>query len=172
MVPVDKQKSDRILSEVQKREGRMEKVEIEEEKIEIVIFSLVEAYYAFYGDDVKEILPYEKITYVPGSPEPIYGIINVRGDIESVVNIHKLMNLPEAPYARNTRIVIAAKNGIRSGILVDSVEDVLVVLPSTINPPISTIDKSIKSVVIGETTYRNKSVTIFDIGKIFQKIIP
>ena len=171
MVADDFQKSDRILSEVLKRENRIGKVEIEEEKTEIVIFSLGKAYYAFYGEDVKEILPYEKITYVPGSPDTIYGIINVRGDIESVVNIHKLMNLPDARFVRNTRILIAAKNGIRSGILVDSVEDVLVLSLSTINPPISTIDKSIKSFVIGETAYRDKSVTVFDVGNIFQKIL-
>lgn len=60
VVAVDNQKSDRILSEVLKRENRIGKVEIEEEKTEIVIFSLGKAYYAFYGENVKEILPYEK----------------------------------------------------------------------------------------------------------------
>ena len=98
----DKEKADRILAEVKKlREKKT--VTVEEETIKIVIVTLANDYYAFFGDDVKKILPHKEITYVPGSPSFIHGIINVSGDIESVVNIHKLLSLSEAQTTRKTR---------------------------------------------------------------------
>lgn len=82
------EKSDRILAEVKRRKSQEKIVDVDEEKVKLVIFSLLSDYYAFHGSDVKEILPLGKITYVPGSPDFILGIINVRGDIESILNIH------------------------------------------------------------------------------------
>ncbi|MCP4109942.1 MAG: purine-binding chemotaxis protein CheW [Desulfobacteraceae bacterium] len=167
----DKNKSERILAEVKNIRENNKIIEVEEEKTELVIFSLDNNYYAFNGEDIKEILPYEEITYVPGCPDFIIGIINVRGDIESVLNIHVLMGLPETKSPKNSRIIIAFKKNIRSGILVDSVEDVIEVPTNLIKRPISTLDKAVREFAVGgETIYGRKYVTILDIGKIFGKI--
>src|SRR5512135_1753784 len=99
--------------------------DIDERKVKVVIFSLSNGLYSFYGDNVKEILPYGNIFYVPGAPENILGVINVRGDIESVINIHRILGQPEPQKTGKSRIVIAEAEGIRSGILLDSIEDVL-----------------------------------------------
>lgn len=139
-------------------------------RVELVIFSLLEDYYAFIGSDIKEILSVGNITHVPGSPDFILGIINVRGNIESVFDIHKFLGLPDVKIVQTSRIVIADKNSIRSAILVDSVEDVINVSANSVKPPISTLDKSIQEFVIGETIYNKKNVTVFDIGKIFGKL--
>jgi len=107
---------------------------------------------------------------VPGCPDSIIGIINVRGDIESVINLHKMLGIPESRMNRKTRIMIAAEKEIRSGILADSVEDVLSVPVSSVSQPISTLDKSVKEFAVGgETLYNGKYVTLLDIGKIFAK---
>ncbi len=166
----DKKKADRILAEVRRRQADAKVVEVDEEKIKLVIFSLGDDRYAFYGSDVKKILPYKEITYVPGSLAFISGIINVSGDIESVLNIHKFLNLAETQTTINTRIILAAKAGICSGILVDSVEEVSDIPKSSIKPPISTIDEKIKHYIVGEAIYNKTHVTVFDIGEIFKKI--
>ena len=173
LVDNNRNKSDLILEEVKKRGRCADIVDVEEEKTILVIFKLHGDYYAFYGNGIKEILPFEEIAYVPGCPDFIFGIINVRGDIESVLNIHKIMNLAESQTTKDTRIIIAAKDDIRSGILVDSVEDVLDVPVSyIINKPVSTLDKSIREFAVGgERLYGNNYVTILDLGKIFGKIL-
>ncbi len=158
------------MGDVNKQTDVKKIVAVDEKKVELVIFSLLEDYYAFIGSDIKEILPVESISYVPGSPDFILGIINVRGDIESVFDIHKFLGLPDVKIVRNSRIAIADKDGVRSAILVDSVEDVINVPANSIKPPISTLDKFIQEFVLGETTYNKKNVTVFDIGKIFGKL--
>ncbi len=169
-ITANDKKSDSILEEVKKRRGGVKVVDVDEEKVKLVIFSLQKDYYAFYGSDIKEILPPVKITYIPGSPDFIIGVINLRGDIESVINIHKFMGLPAGKPADSNRITIAEKDGIRSGILVDSVEDVIDIPISSIKPPISTLNDSIKEFVAGETTCNNMNVTLLDVGKIFKKV--
>ncbi|MGR3219893.1 MAG: chemotaxis protein CheW [Candidatus Anammoxibacter sp.] len=166
----NKSKSDLILDEVKRRKSKGKIVDVEEEKVKLVIFTLIDDFYAFYGDGVKEILIAGKITYVPGSSDFIHGIINVRGDIESVLNIHKLIGLSDGEITSNSRIAIAEKDEIRSGILVDSVNDVVDLPKSSIKPPISTLSDSVKEFVIGETTYNKQNITILDIGKMFEKI--
>ncbi|MGR3220675.1 MAG: chemotaxis protein CheW [Candidatus Anammoxibacter sp.] len=166
----NKNKKDLILDEVKRRKSEEKIVDVEEEKVKLVIFSLTGNFYAFYGDSVKEILIAGKITYVPGSSDFIHGIINVRGDIESVLNIHRLLGLPDGKTTNNSRIAIAEKDGVRSGILVDSVDDVVDIPKDSIKPPISTLSDSVQQFVIGEVAYNNKNITILDTGKIFEKI--
>src|SRR5208282_6910415 len=114
-------KSDRILDQLRKRSIREKIVDVEEEKVKLVIFSLADDYYAFNGSEVKEILlPPGDISYVPGAPDYVLGVINVRGNIESVVAINAFLSLPESKKTSRSRIAIAVKGGVRSGILVDS----------------------------------------------------
>ncbi len=159
-----------IMDEAKRQREQAKVINVEEEKVKLVIFSLAKDYYAFHGSDVKEILPAGKITYIPGSPDFILGVINLRGDIESVLNIHKFLGLPDGKPAGSRRITIAEKDGIRSGILVDSVEDVIDMPVSSIKPPISTLNDSIKEFVAGEMAYNNMNITLLDAGKIFKKI--
>ncbi len=156
---------------VKDNEGESEIVEIDEERQKLVIFTLLDGYYSFFGDDVKEILPYTPITYVPGMPKYIPGIINVRGDIEAVLDIHTYMGFPGVNLNSNNRIIIAEKNEVRSGILMDSVQDVVDIPISAIHPTLSTLDVKIRDFVVGQTTYKDHMVIILDIGKIFEKMI-
>ena len=111
---IEKNKSDLLLEELKKRKGGEKIVDVEEEQVKIVVFSLLNDRYAFYGNEIKEILPLTKIFYVPGSPDYILGIINVRGDIESVININKFLGLPDFKNSQKNRIAMAEKDGIRS----------------------------------------------------------
>jgi len=166
----NKKKSERILAEVTRRQKQDKIVDVDEKNIKLVIFSLVGDYYAFPGEDIKEILPWEQSTYVPGSPDVILGIINVRGEIESVFNIHKFLGFSDAEPTRSSRIVIANTKSIRSGVLVDSVEDVADVPENAIKPPVATLHPSIQDFVMGETIHNNRNVTLLNVEKILANL--
>ncbi len=166
----ERNKSDLILEEIMRRKEKERVVDVEGKKVKVVIFSLRDDFYAFYGEYIKEILPLITIYYVPGAVEFIPGVINVRGEIESVININSFLGIPDGANIRSGRIALAAINGIRSGILVDSIEDVLDVPVSAIKPPLDSLSKSVKEFVVGEFIHLERLVTILDIGKIFEKI--
>jgi len=166
----NKEKSQRILDEVKRRKKEDNIVDVDEKKVKLVIFSLLNEYYAFPGEDIKEILPWEKSTYVPGSPDVILGIINVRGEIESVFNIHKFLGFSDATPTSSSRIIIANTKSIRSGVLVDSVEDVADVPESAVKPPVATLHPSIQDFVMGEITHNNRNVTLLNVEKILANL--
>lgn len=162
-------KSEIILDAVRQR-SKEKLIDVEEEKVKLVIFSILGSYYAFNGSDIKEILPHTKIFFVPGTPNFILGVINVRGDIESVISINRFLGLHEEESTQQGRILIAEKTGMRSGIAVDSIEDVADFSPGDIKPPLVTLDKTIKELVAGETMYNGKNVTLVELGSIFERI--
>jgi purine-binding chemotaxis protein CheW len=167
-----KSKSTLILDELRRRETREKIVDVEEETIKMVIFALLEGTYAFNGREVKEILPLLPVYYVPGSPEFIPGVINIRGDIESVININRFLGLPDSVPSPKSRIAIVDMGGVRSGVIVDAVEDVIDIPASFVKPPLLTLNKTVREYVAGELMYQDRNVTILDMGKIFGRLGP
>lgn len=163
-------KSDLILQEIMRRKEQERTVDVEELRVKMVVFSLGGELYAFYGESIREILPNMPVSYVPGAPDFIPGVINVRGEIESVISINRFLELPDPASTREARIAVAERNGIRSGILVDTLEDVLDIPYSAVRPPLATLSPAVKEFVSGEFLLQHKTVTILDIGKIFGKI--
>jgi purine-binding chemotaxis protein CheW len=163
-------KSKLILDELRRRGTREKIVDVEEETIKVVIFSLLNETYAFNGPEVKEILPLLPVYYVPGSPDFIPGVINVRGDIESVININRLLGLPDSKPSPKSRIAIVDIGGLRSGIIVDVVEEVIDIPASFVKPPLSTLNKTVREYVAGELMFQDRTVTILDMGKIFGRL--
>lgn len=81
-----------------------------------------------YGVDVmvvREVLKYQDIAPVPGAPDYVMGIINIRGTVISVINTRLRFGLPEKDPDENTRIVILEIGKHIIGIVVDSVAEVV-----------------------------------------------
>ncbi len=142
-------------------------VDVNDARITAVIFTLDDSYYAFNGEDISEILPFTKINFVPGCPDFILGLVNIRGDIESVLSLHALLGIVKPDISKKSRIVIAGKGRGRSGILVDSVEDVIDIRESSFNTSLYTHEKEF---VVGETFYQDKYVAIIDVEKLFSQL--
>jgi len=160
-----------ILDTVKQREDQEKVIEIEEQKAQLVVFLLGNKYYAFYGEFIKEIVPVSEITFVPGIPEYILGVVNVRGDIESVLDLRKVLSSQANPVTKRSRIMIGQMNDLRSGLLVDSVEDVLEIPEDQINKPGSGIDSEPTEYLGGESAYKEHELIILNLGKIFEKLL-
>jgi purine-binding chemotaxis protein CheW len=81
-----------------------------------------------YGIDVmvvREVLKYQDIAPVPGAPDYVMGIINIRGTVISVINTRLRFGLSEKEPEENTRIVILEIGQHIIGIVVDSVAEVV-----------------------------------------------
>lgn len=165
-----KNKSDIILDELKRRGSKKEIVDVDEDTVKLAVFSLQNCRYAFYGDDVKEILNAPEVCYVPGTPDFVLGVINVRGDIEAVLSINKFLGLPDSEIFASSRIAVVEKKGIRAGVLMDAVEDVIDIPVSSVKQPLSTLNAAVKEYVAGEIMHKDKSITLLDAEKIFLKI--
>jgi purine-binding chemotaxis protein CheW len=165
-----KKKSQKIIEVIEAKQNETALIDVNIASIKLVIFTLPSGYYAFGGESIKEILPAGKINEVPGVPGFILGVINVRGDIESVIDINSFLGLPEQETSNSKNIIIAEGAGVRSGILVNSVEDVMDFPEDSIQPPLASLNDKIKQFVIGETEYKEQSVTVLNAEEIFKNI--
>lgn len=73
---------------------------------------------------VREVLRYTDIAPVPGAPSYVLGIINLRGNVVTVIDTRMRFGLPTAEITDNTRIMIIESDKQVIGILVDSVAEV------------------------------------------------
>jgi len=162
-------KSERILRMIKQMRLEESVVDVNVKFEKLVIFSLAGELFAFAGRLVKEILICQEISFVPGSPGFLLGVMNVRGDIESVASLAVILGIPQlAPSALN-RILIVEDDHTRSGILVDKVEDVIDVPFDSIKPPLVTMNGLIAENLKGETVYRGRTVLVLDITKVFKR---
>lgn len=90
-----------------------------------VTFHLEEEKYGVPVDQVKEVLRYTEITPVPGAPEYVLGIINLRGNVVTILDTRRRFALPEREPDDDTRFVILEVADNTVGILVDSVSEVM-----------------------------------------------
>ena len=82
---------DQVLT--QRLEAHKKIVNVDEPLVKLVIFALGNEHFAFQGDCIHEILTKVDVFFVPGCPPSLEGVINVRGDIESVIRPHGLLHL-------------------------------------------------------------------------------
>ncbi|MEO0443774.1 MAG: chemotaxis protein CheW [Pseudomonadota bacterium] len=97
-----------------------------------VTFRLAGETYGVNVMQVQEVLRYTEIAPVPGAPEYVLGIINLRGNVVTVIDTRNRFGLVSGEITDNTRIVIIEAEGHVIGILVDSVAEVVYLRQSEI----------------------------------------
>lgn len=98
-----------------------------------VTFQLGSETYGINVLQVREVLRVTDITPVPGSPEYVLGIINLRGNVVTVIDCRRCFNLPDKEHDDLSRIVIVEASDQIVGVLVDSVAEVVYLRSSQID---------------------------------------
>ena len=142
-------------------------VNVDEPTIKLVLFVLGKDWFAFYGSQVKEILNAPALYLLPGSPAWLEGVINVRGDIESVLSLRQVLRYPPAAPDAVSRVLLAQGKQMRSGVRVDRVEEVVDVIESRILPPTHTIPEHLRELVLGHLEYTGHVVSLLDLDQIY-----
>ncbi|MFZ5651758.1 MAG: chemotaxis protein CheW [Bacillota bacterium] len=93
----------------------------DEDGFEVVEFMLSGEGYAFESVYVREVLPLKDLTPVPCTPPFVLGIINVRGQILSVVDIRQLFSLPQKGITGLNKVIVACAGDMETGILADDI---------------------------------------------------
>jgi purine-binding chemotaxis protein CheW len=142
-------------------------VNVDEPMVKLVVFTLGGDWFAFLGDKVKEVLPDSPVFHLPGCPPSLEGVINVRGDIESVVNLRAVLDYPPGPGHQTSRVLLCQAADMRSGVRVDGVEEVMDVVQSRLQAPPHTIAENRKLLVLGIVDFAGQLVTVLDLERIF-----
>ncbi|MCE2571490.1 chemotaxis protein CheW [Motilimonas eburnea] len=105
----------------------------EDEVLQWVTFQLENETYGINVMQVQEVLRYTEIAPVPGAPDYVLGIINLRGNVVTVIDTRSRFGLCPSEVSDNSRIVIIEAEKQVIGIMVDSVAEVVYLRASEID---------------------------------------
>ncbi len=117
----------------EQRRNASKTVDPNDEVVQRVTFKLDNETYGINVMQVQEILRYTEIAPVPGAPAYVMGIINLRGNVVTVIDTRARFGMESAELTDNTRIVIIEAETQVIGILVDSVAEVVYLKTSDID---------------------------------------
>ena len=100
---------------------------------QVVVFRLGQEEYAVSIAEVKEIIQYKGATKLPGTPDFLEGIINLRGKVIPVVDMAKQFGLSAAQIS-DRRAIIVETRGMEIAVIVDEVTEVLRLQSDAIEP--------------------------------------
>lgn len=114
-----------------------EKVKEVIELVQLVTFLMAGETYALEIQQVEAIINLVPITRVPKAPPHIDGVINLRGEIVPVINTRRRLRLSEVERRPSNQIIILSfeEEKVKAGFLVDSVQEVIRLPESAIEPP-------------------------------------
>lgn len=141
---------------------RAEESAAEETFFDAVLFQLAGETYALALEFLQDVLPLHEITPVPCTPAFVAGIINVRGQIVSVLNLKALFNLADADDARPRNVLLLSNGEMRFGVAADYVFGVQRLPKSDLQPPPPTLEGFKGEYVAGVTS---KMTIVLDAGK-------
>ncbi len=107
------------------------------ELVQLVTFTMAGETYALEIQQVEAIINLVPITRVPKAPAYIDGVINLRGEIVPVINTRRRLRLTELERKPSNQIIILSfeNEKVKAGFLVDSVQEVIRLPESAIEPP-------------------------------------
>jgi purine-binding chemotaxis protein CheW len=109
------------------------------EILEVVEFDLAGESYAFALAQVREVSALREFTPVPGTPDFVLGIINLRGEIRTVIDLKKFFDLPDSGLTQLNQIILLEHDGGQLGILADAIRGVRRVPFASLQPTLPTL---------------------------------
>ncbi len=141
-------------------------------EVQLVTFMLGAEEYGIPISQIQEIDRLAKITKVPKAALFIEGITNLRGEVIPVLDTRKRFDLEVKPPDDHTRIIIVDLGGVKTGLVVDSVREVLNLARKDIAPPPESIgsgtDRHFIS-GIGKVDAGRRMIVLLDVEKILSR---
>ncbi len=149
----------------QANEVKVRKEKSNDEVLQWETFQLEEETYGINVMQVREVLRYTEIAPVPGAPDYVLGIINLRGNVVTVIDTRSRFGLMQGEITDNTRIIVIESERQVIGILVDSVAEGVYLRSSEIDstPSVGTDESS--KFIQGVSNRDGKLLILVDLNK-------
>jgi purine-binding chemotaxis protein CheW len=114
---------------------------------------------------VQEVIRSLEMTRVPLAPRVVSGLVNLRGQIVTAVDLRRQLELqPGPPERRPMNVVVRSEDGAVS-LLVDQVGDVVEVEESTFEQPPETLRGSVRTMILGVHKLKDRLMHVLDLER-------
>lgn len=145
--------------------AREAKMETAGSAIDVLEFDLAHERYGFELAYIREVCPLAELTPLPGTPDFVLGIVNVRGRVVSVIDIRKFFDLPDKGLSNLNKVVILTSDTREFGVLTDRIIGTRSLFTATLQESLPTLTDVRSQYLKGVTGER---LIVLDAGKILR----
>jgi purine-binding chemotaxis protein CheW len=105
------------------------------EVLEVATFNLAQEHYAIETRYIREVVRLADYTPIPGAPNFLVGVINLRGEILAVIDLRKVLSIQEKGLTDLARVLVLGGERAEFGIQADAVHEVRILRTDEILEP-------------------------------------
>lgn len=129
-------------------------------------FTLDDLYFGVEVRQVQEVVRYQEMTRVPLAPPEVRGLINLRGQIVTALDLRRRLGLPDrSPDRRPMNVVLRRDDGVMS-LLVDAIGDVTEVDEAAFERPPETLQGQAREMIRGAFKLDTRLLLVLDADKV------
>lgn len=147
-------------------QGLSEVEEDQEEQLECITFALGGESYAFETFYAAEVIRIPKLVNVPGVPDVIVGVFNLRGEIIAALDIRPFLGLPQTPLTSAGRVIVVKSDKFATGLLAETVHGVMALPFGSFEPAMKTLTGSHRGIIRGQMKQDGRLFMLLDVVKL------
>ena len=133
---------------------------------QLVIFELGAENFGIDIALVEGIVKLQEITKIPQAPHYMEGITNHRGSVLPVIDLQKRFGMSSQEQTSETRIMVANVDGVKTGMIVSAVSEVLTIEENVIEPPPPMVSNINTEFITGVAKIDKRLVILLDLSKV------
>jgi purine-binding chemotaxis protein CheW len=126
-----------VLVERSRRLAKVATTEPEGHSVSILVFRLGDESYAVDVAALRSVEPVGSLTPLPCAPRFVAGVLNLRGETLTVLDLGAVLDLPQSPASAESRVLVTDVPGAAVGMLVDGVADIQTATPAGLERSLS-----------------------------------
>ena len=140
-----------------------------EEVLQVIGFVVGSEEFAVPILNVKEIIKPTEFTRVPGTPNYVLGVFNMRGNVYPLIDLRLKFGLPAIKQDKDTRYLIVQRNDDFAGFVIDKLTAAITLSSSEIDPVPETLITSQGGTIDGVGKRADRLITILKVDVLLKK---
>lgn len=131
-------------------------------------FMLDNLYFGVDVKEVQEVIRFHDMTPVPLAPGVIRGLINLRGQIVTAIDLRRRLELPPAKDGRKPMNVVVHSDDSVTSLLVDQIGDVVEVDEESFEKPPDTLEGAARELILGAHKLDKRLLLVLDTKRVVE----
>lgn len=135
-------------------------------KTQLVTFDVGHATFALEINYIHEINRNLQVTQIPHAPDNVLGVMNLRGEVVTVLNLHVALGAERGEDTKFSRNLVVNYEGELVGLRVDRVADIVVIDPDRITAPPANLEGAARRLTRGVIQTEERLIMLIDLFEI------
>lgn len=156
------------LKELLQNQHKKEDISDSENILQVVGFLVGDEEFAVPILSIQEIVKPIEYTRVPGTPNYVLGVFNLRGNVFPLINLRLKFGLPELKQNKDTRYIVIKNNDEIAGFVIDKLTEAARISEKDIDPTPETLHEE-ANLIYGIGKQKDRLITILEVEYLLKR---